>query len=52
VSPIGDSQHPGPEPDQCGESQPFASNGLIFQISVPRPVVNSSTNFNLLEAHN
>jgi hypothetical protein len=31
VSPFGDSQHPGPEPDRCGESQAFASNSLIFR---------------------
>jgi hypothetical protein len=35
VSPFGDSQHPSPEPDRCGESQPFAPNGLISQIGVP-----------------
>jgi hypothetical protein len=35
VSPFSDSQYPGPEPDRCCESQPFASNSLISQIGVP-----------------
>jgi len=52
VSPVGDSPRSRSEPDRCGESQPFASKRLIFQIGLSRPALNLSTNLNFLETHN